>query len=998
MGFLGAAGRMYSNNSSSGSPSSSSSSSSPSETIKKGKPMGFLGATDPNDLAAMTSPSSRRLAAANPVALVERERSNGPLEVSNAVANISDDSIHLTSVAGHSTLVNAGDEGSAVGAVAGAVVPVRGQAMGFLDAAAAQGDLDHGLRRDSIIVYGDSIVDVSTNGDVVQRSMSPPPPGKGAQPARKTRSSDNLADSTLAQRPAGSVVGFASDEPKSSPKKSSRTRSATGLRAALKRPKGLADAMADKQQRWSAASALRDDERNPLASSLPASRSSSAAAANDDDDDNGAGDGCGDAAADDEKPASLRSVDGIVYSRAAAASAAGDGNQDGSAILYVTKERLWKALVESVTLHNDLAPVFVWTYMFIYESDTQFFAELLGKHALNLLADESESTSGGADTRSGGEGRSSDVIGFLQATDAADDGDTVLAKVRASRWIKVLNLWIGANASRFAADASLMEHFGTLCEHMQHSDSLAMYVDTLRARVGNRLQSSRARRQQLDGRSPWTVLWERSLPQLATATGGGGGGADDGSPGADSSGGSADEAAAAAERPMRTQDATPLQLAEQITWLGTQWVWMLPLWTEIQRGNYLKRETSPFLHAWIDCNNMIVDCIIREVLAADLDVKRRSAVLTRWIGVGAELVALNNLDGAFAVRTALASTPIERLSLTWKECSPKTMKRYKALQAITDYRSNYASYRSALEKLQWNSSACWLPYIGAIMRDMTFIAESSATVVVDGIEHINWKKMTLVHHQLEVLDCARRSPPEIEPNHALLRHLLRFDEQLSDMQRYALSTSIETRASSAAQLSSPAASAAGSPSSASPASSASSSSAAASGEDADRRRIKRVAKTLFSPADKSSKSKLRIGPSSSVAADLQQQVAAMPAMDIDAHIEIQEALSARLADVHERISSLRRLLAKLSSDTAPSPSSSPVRLISARGAARERASESARSAALTRVERQLVMASGCFASSSSSLSSSSVSTNNDHLVYFISNAVEELQPFVVESP
>lgn len=128
--------------------------------------------------------------------------------------------------------------------------------------------------------------------------------------------------------------------------------------------------------------------------------------------------------------------------------------------------------------------------------------------------------------------------------------------------------------------------------------------------------------------------------------------------------------------------------------------------------------------------------IVREV-----DLKRRTSLLKRFIILAEKCSELNNYNTLMEVLAGLNLHPVQRLKATWRGLSEKYMELMKNLEHLMENKQNYKNYREKLAKLKQSGDST-LPYLGVYLRDLTFIEEGNATTLEDGL--INYEKIQLV--------------------------------------------------------------------------------------------------------------------------------------------------------------------------------------------------------------------------------------------------------------
>lgn len=89
------------------------------------------------------------------------------------------------------------------------------------------------------------------------------------------------------------------------------------------------------------------------------------------------------------------------------------------------------------------------------------------------------------------------------------------------------------------------------------------------------------------------------------------------------------------------------------------------------------------------------------------DLKKRVALLKKFIHLGKECMDLHNYFSMFAVYVGLNLTPVQRIKKTWEQLSPRTRQVYEELERACDPSRNMKGYRDLLA----HSRAPIIPFI-----------------------------------------------------------------------------------------------------------------------------------------------------------------------------------------------------------------------------------------------------------------------------------------------
>jgi son of sevenless-like protein len=134
------------------------------------------------------------------------------------------------------------------------------------------------------------------------------------------------------------------------------------------------------------------------------------------------------------------------------------------------------------------------------------------------------------------------------------------------------------------------------------------------------------------------------------------------------------------------------------------------------------------------------------------DVKKRAALVKKFIQMASELRSLSNLHGMFAVVAGLSGAAVSRLRRTWDlvYSSRKTAEMWEDLVSLASPQANFGRYRDIVRSL----SPPAVPYVGVYLADLLFIQEGNPNkLVADGEELVNFVKHRMLADVLS--DCRK---------------------------------------------------------------------------------------------------------------------------------------------------------------------------------------------------------------------------------------------------
>ncbi len=128
--------------------------------------------------------------------------------------------------------------------------------------------------------------------------------------------------------------------------------------------------------------------------------------------------------------------------------------------------------------------------------------------------------------------------------------------------------------------------------------------------------------------------------------------------------------------------------------------------------------------------------------------------------------------------------PVSRLTQTWDVVPAASAQTFQRLQKLIDNRKNYDNYRKALKEAPL---PCF-PYVGLVLKDLTFIEDGNESFLDDKKTVINFQKMHMIGRMFGQVQKFQQSPYEFEVK-PVLSAWLRAGRKIvtSDDELYALS-------------------------------------------------------------------------------------------------------------------------------------------------------------------------------------------------------------------
>ena len=130
-----------------------------------------------------------------------------------------------------------------------------------------------------------------------------------------------------------------------------------------------------------------------------------------------------------------------------------------------------------------------------------------------------------------------------------------------------------------------------------------------------------------------------------------------------------------------------------------------------------------------------IDMWVATEIVTQSSLKTRRAVLSRFIQLAEEFLALKNFNGVKEVVTALERPAIQRLASTWKGLDKRETASFESMKELMSMEANHNRYREVLKR----SEPPYIPYVGVHLQDLLSLEELPNQIRETG--HVNFKKM-----------------------------------------------------------------------------------------------------------------------------------------------------------------------------------------------------------------------------------------------------------------
>jgi len=231
----------------------------------------------------------------------------------------------------------------------------------------------------------------------------------------------------------------------------------------------------------------------------------------------------------------------------------------------------------------------------------------------------------------------------------------------------------------------------------------------------------------------------------------------------------------------------PIEIARQLT------VQAYDLFVVIGPREWLEnvqnhRERAPNIQQFVDNFNHLSSLTATSILKAD-SLEERLNALRLIIQVARECHRLQNIHSLVAILCALEATPISRLKLTWKALEKRDkecIRAYHDMQEVVQVKDNFGALRGMYKEY---SGKPFLPYVGIVLSDLTFIIDGNRNVPVP-LNHTNVPMYEMIANTLYPLRVMQITPYHLEKI-KFIQNLISAYPTLSTNQQYSRSLQIE---------------------------------------------------------------------------------------------------------------------------------------------------------------------------------------------------------------
>ena len=139
-------------------------------------------------------------------------------------------------------------------------------------------------------------------------------------------------------------------------------------------------------------------------------------------------------------------------------------------------------------------------------------------------------------------------------------------------------------------------------------------------------------------------------------------------------------------------------------------------------------------------------------------MEQRVSVLTRFIDIAERCEQIHNFQTLMEILVGLSMGPVSRLTETWDNLPKDKLANFERLQRLIDNRKNYNNYRTVLK----GCSRPAFPYVGLMLKDLTFIEDGNDNFLDKEKKIINWQKMRMISDVFSSMQTFQQHPYDFE--------------------------------------------------------------------------------------------------------------------------------------------------------------------------------------------------------------------------------------------
>lgn len=175
---------------------------------------------------------------------------------------------------------------------------------------------------------------------------------------------------------------------------------------------------------------------------------------------------------------------------------------------------------------------------------------------------------------------------------------------------------------------------------------------------------------------------------------------------------------------MKLTDIDAVEFAKQLTLREFQLylkITKIELLDKSWNNKYTSLGGYKNVQNFISNSNDLTNFVSKSIVMTN-DLKKRVGVIKYFIAVAEKCRQLNNYSSMTAIISALYSSPIHRLKLTWKAVPEKSIALMTKMNDLMNSSRNFSEYREHMNII--HDKPC-VPFLGVYLSDLTFITNGN---------------------------------------------------------------------------------------------------------------------------------------------------------------------------------------------------------------------------------------------------------------------------------
>ncbi|KAJ3103476.1 hypothetical protein HDU97_010059 [Phlyctochytrium planicorne] len=241
---------------------------------------------------------------------------------------------------------------------------------------------------------------------------------------------------------------------------------------------------------------------------------------------------------------------------------------------------------------------------------------------------------------------------------------------------------------------------------------------------------------------------------------------------------------------IRFLDLDALEVARQLTILeAKEYNKLQPVEFLLKAWSDKDNPVAVNVKTMILMSNQVAGWVAQSILS-EKEVKKRANLIKHFISIADKCRSINNFNTLMSILAGLNSAPIHRLKRTWELLSQKAQATLESLRVTMNPTKNFSRYRETLH----NVNPPCVPFLGFYLTDLTFIEDGSPNFLKGHETMINFSKRMKTAEVIREIQQYQNVPYQLTPVQELQEFLKQsFMETADETDLYNMSLILEPR-------------------------------------------------------------------------------------------------------------------------------------------------------------------------------------------------------------